>query len=212
MSDVRLVLYYGVPRSVMEVYQMFGRAGRDGKSSTCVLLYKSLSLRGKTVDSSVSTLITSKQCIRARFCRLLDSSYNADSQRDFPCCYHCDFDQDDPNKLFVYPKTRPRKRRIHRGQSDQQPQVKIQVSTYMRNLLARRLLSWRRREAEAHRMFSLGVEGVASNALLEKIIDVSSSIRTVSDAERIPGVQKRFAASLFQALHFPENSIEHDHC
>ena len=61
-------------------------------------------------------------------------------------------------------------------------------------------------------MFSLGVEGVASNALLEKIIDVSSSIRTVSDAERIPGVQKPFAASLFQALHFPENSIEHDHC
>lgn len=39
ISDIRSVIHYGVPPSIEEYYQEYGRAGRDNKSSSAVMLY-----------------------------------------------------------------------------------------------------------------------------------------------------------------------------
>ena len=39
VPDIRLVVHFGLPLSVIDYYQQIGRAGRDGKKSRCVLLY-----------------------------------------------------------------------------------------------------------------------------------------------------------------------------
>lgn len=39
VSDIRLVIHFNLPLSVIDYYQQIGRAGRDGKKAHCVLLY-----------------------------------------------------------------------------------------------------------------------------------------------------------------------------
>lgn len=39
VSDIRLVIHFNLPLSVIDYYQQIGRAGRDGEIAHCVLLY-----------------------------------------------------------------------------------------------------------------------------------------------------------------------------
>ena len=39
-SDVRLIIHYNLPLSIIDYYQQAGRAGRDGSKARCILLYR----------------------------------------------------------------------------------------------------------------------------------------------------------------------------
>lgn len=39
-SDVRLIIHYNLPLSIIDYYQQAGRAGRDGGKARCILLYR----------------------------------------------------------------------------------------------------------------------------------------------------------------------------
>ncbi len=100
--DVRLVIHYQMPANIDSLYQEMGRAGRDGKESTCLLLYakKDKALQSYFIRSTKAP----SQIVNSRW-RALDHlveyaegsecrhseilTYYRDSQR-IEACGHCD--------------------------------------------------------------------------------------------------------------------------
>ena len=66
-GDVRLVLHWTIPDSILNLYQEWGRAGRDGEPARCVLLY---TYRDKGRVESL--LRRSPRDLKARLARLLE--------------------------------------------------------------------------------------------------------------------------------------------
>lgn len=56
-ADVRLVVHYNIPSDIDSLYQQMGRAGRDQKNSTCLVLFskKDKGLQTFFIDSSEGT-------------------------------------------------------------------------------------------------------------------------------------------------------------
>ena len=149
--------------------QMFGRGGRDGKPSTCVLLYRASSVKGKGVDPGLKLLLKDG-CIRKKFCQLLESTFLEDDQKDHFCCSCCDYDPVDPNGFFVFAAAKStaagtRKRRAAASVEN----LRDPITAVDKDVLAGQLAEWRAQKAVECGLTCLGEEAVATNHIMEKL-------------------------------------------
>ncbi len=118
--NVRLVVHFQMPGNIDALYQEMGRAGRDGASSTCLMLYskKDKGLQSYFIDNSdapkaikslrwrnLEALVSYSEGSECRHSEVL--TYYKDSQRIGHCghCDNCDPGSPRKIKLLVKPIT-----------------------------------------------------------------------------------------------------------
>lgn len=175
--DVRLVVHFQMPANLESLYQEMGRAGRDGKDSTCLLLFSKKDKGLQTyfieqseaprdvVSSKWRALETISQYIEVSECRHAGIlTYFRDPQR-MTRCGHCDVCDPESARKISTPTSgieilAPKKKKAKKA-------VETAPLSDKEQLIYDELKTWRRSYAEEH---DIAAFIVFSNKTLEDLV------------------------------------------